>query len=140
MTPGDYAMTLVSRGHTAQSIFVATGVNVRVLTVPRTEPKPAKVSRVASSNPTPASILRGKINEEMSAICNRHGVSIEKIMAVGRPKRTVWARQEIMYVLHRKMRLPLGRVGMILNNRHHTTILSGVRAHEARAEKMGWRV
>lgn len=32
------------------------------------------------------------------------------------------------------------RVDAILSNRHHTTILSGVRMHEARAHKMGWRI
>lgn len=135
ITPHDYAMSLAERGHTAQSILLATGINVRGLTAPRPGPQ---AHRETEANPTPASIVRSKVREEMASICNRHGVSVEQVLAVGRKKRTVWARQEIMYVLHRTMAMPLTRVGQIMSGRHHTTILSGVRAHEARAEKMGW--
>lgn len=81
---------------------------------------------------------RDTVREILQRCADNHGVTPADIVGDRRFKPIVHARQEAMYRLRdlrtfegaRRFSLP--RIGQLLGGRDHTTILHGVRAHEAR--------
>jgi len=50
---------------------------------------------------------------------------------------TCRARQAVMYRLRRELGWSTPRIGRFLGDRHHTTIINGIRAHERRMKEEG---
>ncbi len=67
----------------------------------------------------------------VQAIAERHGLPVEAVMGRCRQREYVLARQEAMWVLRNRLGDSLPRIGRLMG-RDHTTILHGIRAHEAR--------
>ena len=75
---------------------------------------------------TPADII--------DQVAARHGVSADDLRGRGRIRSIAWPRQEAMSRLYREAKMSMAGVGMLLGGRDHTTIMEGIRAHEAREQ------
>ena len=64
-------------------------------------------------------------------LCKEYDTTPECMRHPSRKAELVRKRQAIMYVMHKDLGLSLPVIGWQLS-RHHTTILYGVRAHDAR--------
>jgi len=58
--------------------------------------------------------------------------TVAQLIGPGRTQSLAWARQELMWLLRRQERWSLPQIGRFLGCRDHTTILHGIRAHQAR--------
>jgi hypothetical protein len=71
-------------------------------------------------------------------IAERHGVTLADLKGPGRYRAIAWPRHEVMWTLYQERnadgdrRWSLARIARFLGGRDHSTILHGVRAHEAR--------
>lgn len=80
--------------------------------------------------PTPRQIMR--------RVAQLRGITVDDIIGESRKRPIAHARQETMWELRQRTRLSLPHIGLMLGGRDHTTVLHGVRAHEARmAERQG---
>lgn len=75
----------------------------------------------------------------IEGVARRHGFTIAILQSATQVRRIAHARQEAMYHLRQAGRWSLPQIGSVLN-RHHTTVLTGVRRHLARvkAEVTAW--
>lgn len=64
-------------------------------------------------------------------IAHKHGVSVEDIDGPRRTAKIARARQEAMWLAYRSTRITLMPLGRLFN-RDHTSVLWGIRQHEAR--------
>ena len=64
-------------------------------------------------------------------IAHKHGVSVEDIDGPRRTAKIARARQEAMWLAYRGTRITLTPLGRLFN-RDHTSVLWGIRQHEAR--------
>jgi chromosomal replication initiator protein len=73
-------------------------------------------------------------------VCARHGLAVDDLLSPDRKRRIAHPRQEFMwrcrqiYWASGGHRYSLPQIGVFLGCRDHTTVLHGVRAHEARLE------
>lgn len=67
----------------------------------------------------------------MRQAAERHGVSVEQIAGLCRQAKINAARQEAMWTVRERTPLSLTQIG-VLFNRDHTSVLWGIRQHEAR--------
>lgn len=65
----------------------------------------------------------------------RHGLTLADLQGPGRGKAVAHPRQEAMWVLKQQGRWSLPQIGQFLGGRDHTTVLYGIRRHEARMAK-----
>lgn len=131
ITPHDYAMSLASRGHTAQSIKQATGVDVGPRLV-RSEFKyrtdTVERAPIESFGP-PVHTLRMKIAAVIRNVAVDHGVTPEDITGRSNLRIHAYARHEAMYIILRMYGLSLTQIGKALDNRDHSTVQSGIKGH-----------
>jgi chromosomal replication initiation ATPase DnaA len=66
----------------------------------------------------------------------RHGITVEDLRGPCRARRVAWPRQELMWRARRETRLSLPQIGERLGGRDHTTVIHGVRAHQARLDRL----
>lgn len=91
----------------------------------------APVVGLASPSPTPTRRMR-EIAREVRA---KYRVSTQQFFAPGRSLWPARARQEFMWRVRRELpRLSLPQIGRFLGGRHHTTVMHGVRKHQARLD------
>lgn len=142
MTSGEYAVSLLQRGHSIQDVSLICGLpseRVRLLSANRPKreafqlknvPRPAAPVLLPYGPPKPT---RGMmITGSIEAVARRHALTREDFIRRNRSRRIAWPRQEAMYVLRTKWGLSLPRIGQLLGGRHHTTVLDGIRRYEAR--------
>lgn len=137
MTPEAYALSLAQKGHTAQSILVATGVSLdQARPAPRREfvyrpfvpPRPQPATYTGEKFGPSALPVATQITREIQRIAYNWNVSADDLLGRCRKPRFSRPRQELMYVLYTKYDVSLPRVGRILG-KHHTTVLYGIRNH-----------
>jgi chromosomal replication initiation ATPase DnaA len=68
-------------------------------------------------------------------IARQHGFTFRQLISPRRNQKLAIARQHAMYELDRRTSLSLPQIGKLLGGRDHTTVLHGIRAHEARLAK-----
>lgn len=81
-----------------------------------------------------ASIINNRQNNDsdeqyeniISIICDFYGITTNDIIGTKRTSNIVIPRQLCMYILRNKYNLPFKKVGMLLGNKDHSTIMSGV--------------
>lgn len=135
MTPTDYAYSLLSRGHTVQSIKTATGVDLRVRTVrrsfsPATDlSRPAVPARPGVMYGPPVYTLKMKVDAIIARVAEDHCVPFSELAGHSRKRMYAWARQEATYLILSKYGLSLPHIGRFFGGRDHTTIRSGILSH-----------
>ncbi len=67
------------------------------------------------------------------SVAIKHKTTINGLKSKRRNKDVVAARHEVMWRLHKKTALSMPQIGRILN-KDHTTVLHGIRKHQARME------
>jgi len=72
-----------------------------------------------------------KIMADVDSMAFKYGITRADILSRDRKRKYSWPRQEAYFILHRKHGLSLPRTGQIMG-RDHSTVLHGVRQHEAR--------
>lgn len=73
----------------------------------------------------------GHWKDIVDEVCAKHGVTRSEIMGIRRAMKLVAARQEAMYRMSRETSFSLPQIGKRLGGRDHTTVLHGIRRHEA---------
>jgi len=76
----------------------------------------------------PAPTMRSIIAE----VSKRHGVAVDELLGWSRVRHISHARQEAMWEIRRQTEKSLTAIGVPFGNRHHTSILHDIRAHEKR--------
>lgn len=71
----------------------------------------------------------------MVEVCNKHRITISEMVGQQRARNITAARHELYYRLKTETTMNLPQIGHRIGGRDHTTILSGLRAHLARAAK-----
>lgn len=71
--------------------------------------------------------------ELAASVSAEFGVTVDALKGEGRRRRETEPRQAFMHRAYRTGRWSLPQIGRFLGGRDHTTVLSGVRAHERRA-------
>ena len=138
MTRGEYAGSLASKGLTAQDISVICRLSIedaRLLTGRRddfTYRQPIKAVAIPALYGPPAPSRHQRVLATIESTAQRHGITLKDIMGHDRARRFAWPRQEAMYMVRQKYGLSYPRIGQIMGNRDHTTILHGVRRHKER--------
>ena len=64
-------------------------------------------------------------------VCQRYGILKQDLISGTRQRHIAKPRQECMFRLSNEMGMSLPQIGRILGGRDHTTVLHGIRAHEA---------
>lgn len=67
----------------------------------------------------------------------RFGVSRVELLGQGRNRYVVFARQFVMYWMRRRTVLSMPRIGRLMGNRDHTTIISGCKSYVLKRAQMG---
>lgn len=75
---------------------------------------------------TPAQIV--------AQVAAKHGISVRELTSRGRHRYIAWARQEAMARLRDMTAWSLPKIGDYLGGLDHTTVLYGIRQHQARME------
>jgi hypothetical protein len=111
---------------------------VRVQTVPRACPSPwlgADVIRIETPRAQPASELCGPSRTIVREVAQKYFMTVADIVGGERTRPFAFARHEAMYRIKTERKLSLPDIGRRLGGRDHTTVLHGIRCHEAR---MAW--
>ena len=144
MTPGEYAVSLLQRGHSIQDVSVICGLpseRVRLLSANRPKREtfelknpPQPVAPVlppyGPPKPTKGMMIMGSIE----ALARRHGLTKEDLIGQDRARRIAWPRQEAMLMLRERWGLSYPRIGQLLGYRDHSTIIHGIRKQRERME------
>lgn len=88
------------------------------------EPPHLPAAKVEPREPT--------IGEIIASVANKYGLTVMELKGDRRSRRVSIPRQEIMYRAYTETGASLPTIGRSLGDRDHTTVLYGVRAHEAR--------
>jgi chromosomal replication initiation ATPase DnaA len=64
----------------------------------------------------------------------RHNLTWAEVLGKTRKHNVVVARQEVCWRLYKERKLSLPRIGRLVGNRDHTTVLHSVRQHQSRLE------
>ncbi len=67
----------------------------------------------------------------IALVCQTLGVPLEEVMAQGRRRDIVWARQVAMYLCRNQLRLSYPQIGQLFGGRDHTTALYACRKVES---------
>lgn len=104
----------------------------RVLPAP--QPKPEETSRDVLDLATIAPLLRQPMHWKVivEQVCIAHQVTRSELLGAQRSKKITAARHEAMYRMKTETTLSLPQIGQRLGGKDHTTVLHGVRRHEAR--------
>lgn len=70
----------------------------------------------------------------LDQIAEQYGVSVADLRGPDRTKAISTARQHAMWLMAQQPHLSLPQIGRYLNGRDHTTILHGIRQHQARLD------
>lgn len=70
-------------------------------------------------------------------VCERHRLSPSAVLSRSRMNEIVIARHEIWHRVRSELGWSYPRIGKVIGGFDHTTVLSGVRAHEARKSQVG---
>lgn len=139
-TPGDYAAALLKRGYGVQSVAMICGMHVdtvrpmetlrsqRASYTPPPKPQSMPVVPAAPVGQSP----REAYAAILEAVAARYGLKPEDLTSKRHTRRFAWARHEAMAVIKDRFGLSLPRIGALFGGRDHTTVLSGIRAYEAR--------
>lgn len=65
-------------------------------------------------------------------VAMRHGVTVADLKGPSRRRKIARARQAAMWVLRHHATLSLPKIGYLLGDRDHTTVMHGIAAHEGR--------
>lgn len=76
-------------------------------------------------------IAHPSIREIQREVCAKHGITLHDLLSDRRQKHIVIARLEGYWRAYRETPRSLPTIGRAFR-RHHTSVLSGIRAHEAR--------
>ncbi len=66
-------------------------------------------------------------------VCQKHRITLAQLRGKQRARCFAWPRQEVMYRASKETSASLPEIGRYLD-RDHTTVIHGIRAHEARME------
>lgn len=84
----------------------------------------------------PVSFPMDLTHRVIAYVAERHGLTAAAIIGPNTRRRYAWPRQEAYFEVHRQRpNLSLPQIGATFGGRDHTTILHGIRQHEAR---MAW--
>lgn len=72
-------------------------------------------------------------------VCAKHCVTAAELFSIRRARHIVKARQEAMYRLSVETSMSLPAIGRKMGNRDHTTVIYGIRSHEARMRSAVYR-
>jgi chromosomal replication initiator protein len=72
-------------------------------------------------------VTKAQRKATMLCVARCYGLSVAELKSDSRIQEIAWARQVAMYVLRKKLELPLQTIGKLLGGRDHSTILHGVR-------------
>ena len=70
--------------------------------------------------------------EILATVAAKHEVTVAALLGPSSRRHIAWARHEAMWMAREHTSLSLPAIGARLGGRHHTTILYGIRQHEAR--------
>lgn len=79
---------------------------------------------------TPREVMKGDIFHAVS----RYGVTPDQLMSYRKPRKWAYPRQMAYTLLRDKYALSYPHIARLFNGRDHSTIIYGVRMHEARME------
>lgn len=107
--------------------------------VPEPEPEPVKEELPTCTILNfPFDMASQPGNVIIQTIAMKHGVTVKDIKSQSRKREHVLARQEAAYELREKRKFSLTKIGIMLGNRDHTTILHACRKHEERLAKVAF--
>ena len=86
-------------------------------------------SRVPAAKPEPRESTIGEI---IASVASKYGLTIMELKGDRRSRRVSVPRQEIMYRAYTETGASLPTIGRSLGDRDHSTVLFGIRSHEAR--------
>jgi hypothetical protein len=67
-------------------------------------------------------------------VCAKHGLTLPVILGARRSKQIVLARHEAFYRLSTETTMSLPQIGYRMGGKDHSTVIHGIRQHEARME------
>lgn len=74
--------------------------------------------------------IRNGYNRVFEVICNHYRINKDELLGKKREKNIVLARQVVMYLLQKKYNLSTPKIGKLLGNRNHTTVIHGCKTIE----------
>ncbi|MBI2012691.1 chromosomal replication initiator protein DnaA [Candidatus Curtissbacteria bacterium] len=74
----------------------------------------------------PTAFVKPSKEAVISAVCHYFRVRTGDLCSPSRKQRLVLARQVLMYLLRKELKLPLGEIGEIVGGRDHSTIIYGI--------------
>lgn len=127
-----YAIDLMRKGHPRSSAARASGCHEADLPVIA----PVRVE----FTPTPKAIIIASPTDRFSAIMTRvgepYGVTPKMMRDIRRTRKIAWVRMAAMAAVHAELpRLSYPAIGRAFGGRDHSTVMHGVREHNAR---MAW--
>lgn len=98
----------------------------------KANPKPRDFLYVTERKPLNAAMRLQITRDILQTTSFKHGVTEEEILGRRQSQDVVRARHECFYRLSKEIGYSLPKIGMIMGDRDHTTVLHGIRKHEAR--------
>ena len=96
------------------------------LVAPPPPPPPTIVIMSAPAFPlTPAQLI-------LQEVADKHGITVKDMKGDCRKNKFSRARQEAAYIIKDRLGMSLPKIGRILGNKDHTTVLHGIRKHAFR--------
>ena len=89
------------------------------------EPAPVIFMTVPAFPFTPAQLI-------LQEVADKHGITVKDMKGRCRKNKFSRARQEAAYIIKERLGMSLPKIGRILGNKDHTTILHGIRKHAFR--------
>lgn len=68
-------------------------------------------------------------------VAEKHRIEVGDLKGQSRKRYIAWPRQEAMHEMHAATSQSLPAIGRFLGGRDHTTVLHGVRRHQARVDQ-----
>lgn len=140
-----YARQMIDKGYGYQNACRIAGVNEAdlrsLLGTVRQRPSPAPWSaprvrpdQTPAHTRAQASIaVSGPSREIIHSVATKYGMTADDLIGSGRSRWFAYARHEAMHRIRQERGLSLPHIGSIMGGRDHTTVMSGIRGHEARA-------
>lgn len=138
-----YARTMLIRGYGYQNACRIAGVNeadLRSLMTGPARPSPSPWNAPEyrlNRNPVhvraqPAVSVPVQCRMIIQSVATHYGMTVEDLIGPTQSRPFAYARHEAMFRVRQERKLSLPAIGRIFGGRDHSTVLSGVRAHEAR--------
>lgn len=108
--------------------------NDRGLRLVKIDPKKKAQERVERKRKALAELSTPQPNWRIicAEVCAKHDITAAELLSARRPVRLVMARHEAMWRLKNETSMSLPQIGRRLGGRDHTTVISGIKAHERR--------